>query len=71
MPAPIKNRSSASAFDPKKTVVMVVEMSRSYWFVAGLLPRVERRPLEKLQPDADAGLALANRWRPEGGGLIE
>jgi transposase len=61
----IKNGGSATAFDPNETMVMVVEMSQNSWLVAGLLPGVERRPLKKLQPEAEALLALANRWRRE------
>ena len=36
---------STKAFDADATLVVVVEMSRSVWLVAGLLPGIERRPL--------------------------
>lgn len=45
---------STAAFVPEKTLVVVVEMSRSAWLVAGLLPSVDRRPLRKLDPDENS-----------------
>ena len=47
------------------TLIAVVEMSQSGWLVAGLVPGVRRRPLKKLEVDADALLSLLHRWREE------
>ena len=33
---------SMAAFNPDETLTVVVEMSRSTWLVAGLLPGIER-----------------------------
>lgn len=52
-------------FDQESTVVVVVEMSQDAWLVAGILPGVERQPLKKLKPDAEALLTLLVRWRAE------
>jgi transposase len=49
---------STAAFVPDETLVIVLEMSRSTWLVAGLLPGVDRRPLKKLQPDENALMRL-------------
>ena len=49
---------SLAAFDPDRTLVAVIEMSQSSWLVAGLVPGVERQPLKKLEPDAQALLAV-------------
>ncbi len=38
---------SATAFNPDETLCIVVKMSLSSWLVAGLLPGIERRPLEE------------------------
>jgi transposase len=56
---------STAAFVPDETLVIVVEMSRSTWLVAGLLPGVDRRPLKKLQPDENALMRLLASWRQE------
>ena len=53
---------SATPFDSDTTLCVVVEMSLSSWLVAGLLPRVERRPLKKMSPGL---FALIERWRVE------
>jgi transposase len=56
---------SLTAFDPISTSVVVVEMSKAIWLVSGAVPRVERQPLKKLEPDATALLRLIERWRNE------
>ncbi len=56
---------STAAFNPDETLTIVVEMSRSSWLVAGLLPGVERRPLKKLNADEGELVALLNRWAEE------
>lgn len=53
------------AFDQHSTLVAVVEMSRSSWLVAGLVPGVARQPLKKLEPDCEALLRLLMQWRDE------
>lgn len=53
---------SLTAFEQDSTLVAVVEMSQSKWLVAAVLPGVERRPLKKLDADADALLKLLQRW---------
>jgi transposase len=44
---------------------VVIEMSQASWLVAGIVPGVDREPLKKLEPDADALLRLLQRWRDE------
>jgi transposase len=56
---------SLTAFDQHATLIVVVEMSRSGWLVAGLVPGVERQPRKKLDPDAETLLGLVRRWREE------
>src|SRR3954452_14978037 len=52
-------------FQQDGTLVAVIELSRSSWLVAGIVPGVERHPLKKLEPDEDALLRLLHRWRDE------
>jgi transposase len=56
---------SLVAFEQNSTLVGVVELSLKSWLVAGLVPGLERQPLKKLGADADALLALLQRWRGE------
>ena len=56
---------SLVAFEQDSTLVCVVEMSQSSWLVASLAPGVARRPLKKLDPDAEALGKLVERWRGE------
>jgi transposase len=56
---------SLAALDMDQTLIAVIEMSRSSWLVAGIVPGVERQPLKKLAPDEAALLALLHRWRGE------
>jgi len=46
-------------------LIAVIEMSLSSWLIAGIVPGVERQPLKKLDPDADALLKLLHRWQRE------
>src|SRR5918993_2323470 len=66
-PMPPRNDLSRSliAFQQDGTLVAVVEMSRSSWLVAGIVPGIERHPLKKLEPSEEALLALLRRWRDE------
>jgi transposase len=49
--------------DQDATLIAVVEMSRSSWLVAGIVPGIERQPLKRLEPDHAALLRLLHRWR--------
>ena len=59
---------SLTAFQQDSTLVAVVELSRSSWLVAGLVPGIGRHPLKKLDPSEEALLALLRRWRDEAAG---
>ncbi len=56
---------SITAFDHDSTLVVVIEMSKSSWLVAGMIPGVDRQPVKKLEPDPDALQRLLDRWRAE------
>ena len=56
---------SLTALDQNSTIIAVIEMSRSSWLVAGLIPGVERHPLKKLEPDEEGLLRLLRRWQDE------
>jgi transposase len=56
---------SLVALEQDNTLIAVVEMSLTSWLVAGVVPGMERHPLKKLEPDADALLKLLHRWRDE------
>src|SRR4051812_26257626 len=66
-PMPQCNDLSRSlvAFQQDNTLVAVVELSRSSWLVAGLVPGIGRNPLKKLDPSEEALPALLRRWRDE------
>ncbi|MCC2662254.1 MAG: transposase [Geminicoccaceae bacterium] len=66
MPQPNDLSRSLVAFQQDSTLVAVVEMSRSSWLVAGIVPGIGRHPLKKLDPSEEALLALLGRWRDEG-----
>ncbi len=51
---------SLIALEPDGTLIAVVEMSLSSWRVAGIVPAVERQPV-----DESALLKLLHRWRGE------
>ena len=65
MPRPDDSRRSLTALEQESTLIAVVELSRSSWLVAGLVPGLGRHPLKKLEPDEDALLRLLQRWREE------
>jgi transposase len=66
MPQPKDDLSrSLVALDQHRTVIAVVELSLASWLVGGVVPGVERAPLKKLEPDAEALLRLLHRWRDE------
>jgi transposase len=65
MPGPNNSRRSLIPLEQESTLLAVVELSRSSWLVAGIVPGLERHPLKKLEPDEDALLRLLQRWREE------
>src|SRR3982750_699392 len=64
---PQRNDLSRSllALDQNSTMIAVIEMSRSNWLVAGVIPGVDRQPLKKLEPDEEGLLHLLRRWQDE------
>ena len=52
-------------FRQDEILVAVVEMSKTSWLVAGMIPGVARHPLKKLVPDEKALFELLERWRDE------
>ena len=56
---------STAGFDPEATLTVVVELSRTAWLVAALIPGIERRPLKKLLPNEEDLLPLLERWCQE------
>src|SRR5262249_27749926 len=56
---------SFTAFKQDSTLIAVIEMSRTSWLVAGILPGIERHPLKKLDVDEGGLLQLLHRWRDE------
>src|ERR671929_211657 len=68
MSQPHASSRSHTALDQESTLIAVIEMSRSSWLVAGIVPGLERHPLKKLDPSEEALLALLRRWRDEAAG---
>jgi len=64
---PQRNDLSRSlvAVDQNSTMIAVIEMSRSSWLIAGIIPGIDRHPLKKLEPDQESLLRLLQRWRDE------
>jgi hypothetical protein len=65
MPQPNGLSRSLAAVDQDSTLIAVIEMSRSTWLVAGIVPGINRQPLKKLAADEMALLQLLYRWRDE------
>lgn len=66
MPQPKDDLSrSLVALEQHRTLIAVVELSSATWLVGGMVPGIERDPLKKLVPDAEALLRLLSRWRDE------
>ena len=65
MPQPNDLSRSPIALNQDGTVIAIIEMSRSSWLVAGIVPGIARHPLKKLAADAAALLGLLERWRGE------
>jgi transposase len=66
-PLPQRNDLGRSlvALDQNSTMIAVIEMSRSSWLIAGIIPGIDRHPLKKLEPDQESLLRLLQRWRDE------
>jgi len=56
---------SITPFDPNRSLIVVIELSKESWLVAGIVPGVERQPLKKLAADENGLLKLLERWRAE------
>jgi hypothetical protein len=56
---------SLTPFDPNRTLMAVIELSKECWLIAGIIPGVQRQPLKKLKPDENEFLKLLERWRAE------
>jgi transposase len=65
MPKPNDLSKSLVALEQDSTLIAVIEMSRSTWLVAGMVPGVERHPLKKLDTDTARLLGLLHGWRDE------
>jgi transposase len=56
---------SLTALHQDSTLIAVIEMSQKSWLVGAMVPGVERQPVKKLVPQAEALLRLLHRWREE------
>ena len=65
MPVPNDPGRCRTALDPESTLVAVIEMSRSSWLVAAIVPGLERHPLKELAVDEAGLLRQLERWREE------
>ena len=65
MPVPNDPGRCRTALGPESTLVAVIEMSRSSWLVAAIVPGLERHPLKKLAVDEAGLLRQLERWREE------
>src|SRR3954465_5866205 len=65
MPQPNDLSRSLVALNQDGTLIAIIEMSRSSWLVAGIVPGIARHPLKKLMADQAALLGLLERWRGE------
>jgi len=65
MSQPNNLRRCHTTLDQDSSLIAVVEMSRSSWLVAGIVPGISRQPAKKLKPDQTALLGLLRRWQDE------
>src|SRR5947208_265579 len=63
MPQPNHMSRSLVALDQNSTLIAVVELSQSSWFVGGVVPGIVRQPRKKLEPRPERLLAVLHRWR--------
>jgi hypothetical protein len=59
-----QSKKSSTAFDQASTLVVVLELSRNSWLIAGAA--IDRHPLKKLAADKNGLLALLHRWQQQG-----
>ena len=52
-------------FEPKRTLIAVIEMSQSSWLVAAIVPGLKRQPLKRLEVDEAGLLQQLERWHEE------
>lgn len=52
---------SLTLLNQDSTLLVVVEMSKSSWLVAGMAPGIDRHPLKKIDPDPAALRDLVGR----------
>jgi transposase len=60
-----QSKNSSTAFDQASTLVAVVELSRNFWLVAGVVPGIERHPLKKFAADENRLLTLLQHWQQQ------
>ena len=65
MPQPDDLSKSLTCLEQDSTIIAVIEMSKSSWLVAGIVPGIERHPLKKLNANEGELLRLLERWRAE------
>ena len=65
MPQPDDLSRSLTCLEQDSTIIAVIEMSKSSWLVAGIVPGIERHPLKKLNANEGELLRLLERWRAE------
>ena len=65
LPQPDDLSKSLTCLEQDSTIIAVIEMSKSSWLVAGIVPGIERHPLKKLNANEGELLRLLERWRVE------
>ena len=60
-----QSKRSSTAFDQASTLVAVIELSKNFWLVAGVVPGINRHPLKKFAADENTLLALLHRWQQQ------
>jgi transposase len=65
LPQPDDLSKSLTCLEQDSTIIAVIEMSKSSWLVAGIVPGIERHPLKKLNANEGELLRLLERWRAE------
>jgi hypothetical protein len=63
LPQPDDLSKSLTCLEQDSTIIAVIEMSKSSWLVAGIVPGIERHPLKKLNANEGELLRLLERWR--------
>jgi transposase len=56
---------SLTPFNPNPKLIAVLELSKKGWLVAGIIPGVERQPMQKPAGDEDELSMLLERRRAE------